>query len=58
MSNWTPTSWWRAIDADGSLLAETTDPDDLEALGLVGKPGVTIQRLYEKKLTEWRGEAV
>jgi hypothetical protein len=48
-----PTKWWRAIDADGKVLAETSDPEDFETLELIGKRGVTFQRLYERRLDEW-----
>lgn len=49
-----PTVWWRAIDEAGIVLAETSDPADFAGLGLIGKPGVSVQRLYERRLEQWR----
>ena len=49
-----PTRWWRALDDDGTMLAETSSPRDFDHLGFRGKPGVRIQRLFEANLGEWR----
>lgn len=52
-ADYTPTKWWRAVDVEGNVLAETSDPDDFEALGLNGKQGVSFQRLYGQRLDAW-----
>lgn len=49
-----PTGWWRAIDANGKILAETSSAKDFDTLGITGREDVTIQRLYEKTENEWR----
>ena len=51
-----PGRWFQAIDEDGNLLAETSNPRDFgpDSLDLIGKPGVTFYRQYRAELTDWR----
>jgi hypothetical protein len=48
-----PTGWWRLLGPDGELKNESSfKKDSLDCR----KPGDKMQRLYEKKVTEWRDE--
>lgn len=51
-----PTKWWRALDPDGQVLAETSNCNDFENLDLLDRDDVKIERLYEATLSEWREE--
>lgn len=45
--------WWRAIDADGDMMAETSNVEDFVNLGLTEIPGMTYQRLYTEVKNQW-----
>lgn len=51
-----PGRWWAVDAADGTLLAQTSDPDELKEMGLADDPGVTITRVYRAEVAEWREE--
>lgn len=48
-----PVNRWVATDANGEVLSETGDYEDLEEFGLVGDPYVTIRRLHVKREELW-----
>lgn len=48
--------WWRAVNADGVTLAETSTPSDFKNLGLIEvleSDGGHFQRLYVKTENSW-----
>lgn len=49
--DWEPTRWWRVIDLQGEIWAETSDRE--EALNAM-RPGDTLERQYQKVYHEWR----
>jgi hypothetical protein len=53
-TGWQPTKWWRVTAPDGSLWCETSN--EQEARDAM-RSGDTLQRLYERSESEWRGEA-
>ncbi len=54
MSDWEPTSWFRAVGPDGSLWAESSN--EVEVRGLA-RPGDQILQLWETAEAEWRPAA-
>lgn len=50
------TRWWRAVDAEGKLLMETSNRNDFETYGVLDQDGASIQRLYEKVERRWVDE--
>lgn len=50
---WVPTSWWRVLDKDGELWAETSN--EREARWMIEvHPAYTLERLYSATVREWR----
>lgn len=46
-----PTRWWRAIADNGTLLAESSDPKEFEAMNF--EDSVKIERMYHKTEATW-----
>lgn len=49
--DWQPTRWWRAIDPDGRLWAESSNEAEIRARA---RPNDTVQRLWERVDRVWR----
>lgn len=45
--------WWRAIDRDGDMMAETSNPKEFKHLGLTDIPGMKFQQLWLKTENVW-----
>jgi hypothetical protein len=52
-----PGRWWQAVDSEGKLLAETSNPDEFKGLGLLDEEGVTFRRLYARTENVWVDES-
>lgn len=55
MSEWEPTRWWRVVDAEGELMAESSDEGECRAVA-AETPGAEVHHLYQRVQTEnwWR----
>lgn len=53
-----PTTWWRAVDAMGNMVAGSQNVEDFKALGLDKTTNVFFERLYEKTETVWASSDV
>lgn len=49
----TPGRWWQAIDMDGVLQAETSDPSEFEGLGLTGRDDIAFYHQFIRTDVEW-----
>jgi hypothetical protein len=52
-----PGRWWQAVNSEGEILAETSDPDDFKDFGFLNKEGVTFRRLYARTERTWVTES-
>jgi hypothetical protein len=50
---WFPTRWWRAVGADGVMMAESSNEAEIRGIAAEEK-GAVVQHLFEKHKREWR----
>lgn len=48
-----PGSSWQAVDKEGNLFAQTSNPKDFKFLGLLERDDVTFFRRYHRMESEW-----
>lgn len=48
-----PGRWWRAIDREGVMLAETSNPNEFAYLGLTEREDVSFLQMYTRQDEEW-----
>jgi hypothetical protein len=53
--DWEPAEWWRVVDLEGEIWAETSDKEDAIARM---RPGDTLEQQFKKVYQEWRTVAV
>jgi len=49
--DWEPVEWWRVVDLEGEIWAETSDKEDAMAKM---RPGDTLEQQFKKVYHEWR----
>lgn len=52
-SGYRPGRWWRAVDSEGTLLAETSNPSEFRYLGLTDRDDVFFYQMYTRVDEEW-----
>lgn len=53
MADWQPTRWWRALNPDGKLWAESSDTEEIHAHA---RPRDRVQQLWERTDRAWADE--
>lgn len=48
-----PGRWWQAIDREGVMLAETSNPSEFAYLGLADREDVRFFQMYTRQEEEW-----